>query len=125
MGFPLSVLCSRCPIDLDKPHILASAAETGLLRFKEQVLSKLKNIISAVQCERKTFQLIPLSALVDSRWTIPFFFKAYRILNNAKSESEDKKVKFNIFLKAYRIPNNAKAVSGSERKHIFGYTTLY
>jgi hypothetical protein len=29
------------------------------------------------------------------------------------------------FFKAYRIPNNAKAVSGSERKHFFGYTTPY
>ncbi len=58
-------------------------------------------------------------------YTFNIFFKAYRILNNAKSESEDKKVKFNIFFKAYRIPNNAKAVFGSERNKFFGYTTLY
>jgi hypothetical protein len=31
MGFPLSVLCSRRPMEMDKPHILASAAETGFL----------------------------------------------------------------------------------------------
>jgi hypothetical protein len=37
MGFPLSVICSGCPIELDKPHILALAAETGFLLFKEQV----------------------------------------------------------------------------------------
>jgi hypothetical protein len=37
MGFPLSSLCSGSPIELDKPHILALAAETGFLLFKEQV----------------------------------------------------------------------------------------
>jgi hypothetical protein len=40
---------------LDKPHILALAAETGFLLFKEQVPLKFKKEISAVQCERKTF----------------------------------------------------------------------
>jgi hypothetical protein len=58
MGFPLSVLCSGCPIELDKPHILAEAAETGFLRFKEQVLFNFKNKISTVQWEWKTSQLI-------------------------------------------------------------------
>ncbi len=38
--------------------------------FKEKVLFILKNKISAVQCKRKTFLLIPLSTPVDSRWTI-------------------------------------------------------
>jgi hypothetical protein len=37
MGFPLSVICSGCPIELAKPHILALAAETGFLLFKEQI----------------------------------------------------------------------------------------
>jgi hypothetical protein len=37
MGFPLSVICSGCPIELDKPHILALAAEIVFLLFKEQV----------------------------------------------------------------------------------------
>jgi hypothetical protein len=37
MGFPLSVNCCGRPIELDKPHILALAAETGFLLFKEQV----------------------------------------------------------------------------------------
>jgi hypothetical protein len=55
MGFPLSVLCSGRPIELDKPHILAQATETGFLQFKEQVLFKLQKKISAVQCERKNF----------------------------------------------------------------------
>jgi hypothetical protein len=27
VGLPLSVICSGCPIELDKPHILALAAE--------------------------------------------------------------------------------------------------
>jgi hypothetical protein len=54
MGFPLSVLCSGRPIELDKPHILALAAETGFLRFKEQVLHNFKNKTSAVQWEWKT-----------------------------------------------------------------------
>jgi hypothetical protein len=71
MVFPLSVLCSGRSIELDKPHILALATETSFLQFKEQVPFKLKNKISAVQCKRKTFRLIPLLTPVDSRWTIP------------------------------------------------------
>jgi hypothetical protein len=55
MGIPLSVICCGRPIELDKPHILALAAETGFLLFKEQVPLKFKKEISAVQCERKTF----------------------------------------------------------------------
>ncbi len=54
----------RTPIELDKPHILALAAETGFLLFKEQVPLKFKKEISAVQCERKTFRLISLSTLL-------------------------------------------------------------
>jgi hypothetical protein len=42
MGFPLSVICSGHPIELDKPHLLALAAETGFLLFKEQVPLKKK-----------------------------------------------------------------------------------
>jgi hypothetical protein len=49
MGFPLSVLCSSRPIELDKPHILALAAETVFLQIKEQVPLNFKNKISAVQ----------------------------------------------------------------------------
>jgi hypothetical protein len=64
MGFPQSIICSGRPIELDKPHILALAAETGFLLFKEQVPLKFKKEISAVQCERKTFQLISLSTPV-------------------------------------------------------------
>jgi hypothetical protein len=41
VGLPLSVICSRPPIELDKPHILALAAETGFLLFKEQVPLKI------------------------------------------------------------------------------------
>jgi hypothetical protein len=55
MGFPLSVICCGHPFELDKPHILALAAKTGFLLFKEQVPLKVKKEISAVQCERKTF----------------------------------------------------------------------
>jgi hypothetical protein len=36
---------------LDKPHILALAAETGFLRFKEQVPHNYNYKISAVQWE--------------------------------------------------------------------------
>jgi hypothetical protein len=42
MGFPLSVVCSGHPIELNKPHILALAAETSFLLFKEQVPLNLK-----------------------------------------------------------------------------------
>jgi hypothetical protein len=58
MGFPLSVLCSGRPIELDKPHILALAAEPGFLQFKEQVPHNFKNKISAVQWEWKTSRFI-------------------------------------------------------------------
>ncbi len=68
MGFPLSVICSGRPIELDKPLILALAAETGFLLFKEQVPLKFKKEISAAQCERKTFRLISLSTPVSVRF---------------------------------------------------------
>jgi hypothetical protein len=71
MGFPLSVICSGRPIELDKPHILALAAETGILLFKEQVPLKFKKEISAVQCEMKTFRMISLSTPVSFRCTFP------------------------------------------------------
>jgi hypothetical protein len=58
MSFPLSVLCSERPIELNKPHILASAAETSFLHFKEPVPLNFKNKISAVQWEGKTSRLI-------------------------------------------------------------------
>jgi hypothetical protein len=52
MGFPLSVICCGRPIELDKTHILALAAETGFLLFKEQVPSKFnKNISGSMQKE--------------------------------------------------------------------------
>jgi hypothetical protein len=56
MGFPLSVICRGHPIELDKPHILALAAESGFLLFKEQVPLKFKKEISAVHCKKKTFR---------------------------------------------------------------------
>jgi hypothetical protein len=71
MGFPLSVICSRRPIELDKQHILVLAAETGFLLFKEQVPLNFKKEISAVQCKRKTFRLISLSTTVIFHWTVP------------------------------------------------------
>jgi hypothetical protein len=71
MGFPLSVICSGRPIELDKPHILALATETGFLLFKEQVPLKFKKEISAVQCESKTFRFISLSTPVSFCWTVP------------------------------------------------------
>jgi hypothetical protein len=55
VGLPLSVICRGCPIELNKQHILALAAETGFLLFKEQVPLKLKKEISAIQYERKIF----------------------------------------------------------------------
>ncbi len=61
MGFPLTIICSGRPIELEKPHILALAAETSFLLFKEQVPLKFKKEILAVQCERKTFRLMSLS----------------------------------------------------------------
>jgi hypothetical protein len=57
---------------LDKPHILALAAETGFLLFKEQVPLKFETEISAVQCERKTFPFISLSTPVSFSLDSPF-----------------------------------------------------
>ena len=83
MGFPLSVICSGRPIELDKPHILALAAETGFLLFKEQVPLKFKKEISAVQCERKTFRMMSLSTPVSFRWTVPLnYCRKYLYLEN-------------------------------------------
>jgi hypothetical protein len=82
MGFLLSVICSRGPIEFDKPHILALAAETDILLFKEQVPLKFKKYISAVQCERKTFQFISLSTPVSFRWTVLFIFDAFSFFEN-------------------------------------------
>jgi hypothetical protein len=56
---------------LDKPQILAIAAETGFLLFKKQVRLKLKKNISGVQWERMTFRLISLSTPVSFRWAGP------------------------------------------------------
>jgi hypothetical protein len=59
MGFPLSVICCGCPLELDKPHILALAAETGFLLFKEQVPLKLKkiNISGSMQKENLSIDI--------------------------------------------------------------------
>jgi hypothetical protein len=57
MGFPLSVLCSGRPIELDKPHILALAAETGFLRFKEQVPLNFKNISGSMGIEDLSIEI--------------------------------------------------------------------
>jgi hypothetical protein len=37
IGFPLSVIGSGCPTEMDKPKTLAKATETGFLQSKEQV----------------------------------------------------------------------------------------
>jgi hypothetical protein len=47
--------CSGRPIQLDRPHILALAAEIVFLLLKEQVPFKFKKEIPAVQCDRKNF----------------------------------------------------------------------
>jgi hypothetical protein len=36
VGLPLSVICSGRPIELDKPHVLALAAETGFCNLKSK-----------------------------------------------------------------------------------------
>jgi hypothetical protein len=68
-GKPISAISSLAyryqlfagrPVELDKPHILALAAETFFLLFKEQDPLKIKKEISAVHWDRKTFRLISL-----------------------------------------------------------------
>jgi hypothetical protein len=54
-AFRYQLFAADAPIELDKPQILALAAETGFLLFKEQVPLKFKKEISAFQCKRKTF----------------------------------------------------------------------
>jgi hypothetical protein len=61
MGFPLSVICSGCPIELDNPHILALAAETGFLLFKEQVPLKFKKRNISGSMHRKEDHLIDIT----------------------------------------------------------------
>jgi hypothetical protein len=56
-GVTLQIFCSRRPMDMDKPNFLSQVAEIVFLRFIEQVPSKIKNQISAVYFERKTFRL--------------------------------------------------------------------
>jgi hypothetical protein len=53
----------------EKPHTLASAAETGYLQFKEQVPFQFENKISAVQCKMKAI-FIQLLTPLELRWTI-------------------------------------------------------
>jgi hypothetical protein len=48
---PLSVICSGRPIEINKPRILASAVQTGFLRFKEQVPLNIKNTSSSMPKE--------------------------------------------------------------------------
>jgi hypothetical protein len=67
---------------LDKPHILALAAETGNLPFKEQVPLKFKKEISAVQWERETFRLISLSTPDNFRWTVPLKDVSFEVLKS-------------------------------------------
>jgi hypothetical protein len=42
IGFPLSVICSGHPIDLNKPHILAEDPETVFYDLKIKFLLKYK-----------------------------------------------------------------------------------
>jgi hypothetical protein len=42
--------CSRSPLDMDKPHLVAFSRKTGFLLFKERVCFNFKIYISAVQC---------------------------------------------------------------------------
>jgi hypothetical protein len=75
MGFPLSVLCSGRPIELDEPHILALASETGFCDLKDKFPFILKiNKVSAVQWEWKTSRFISLSTPVNFHWTVPLRF---------------------------------------------------
>jgi hypothetical protein len=57
MGFPLSALCSGRPTELDKPHILALAAETGFLLFKEQDPLNLKKKYQRFNAKGRPFDL--------------------------------------------------------------------
>ncbi len=71
MGFPLSVICSGRPIELDKPHILALAAETRFLLFKEQAPLKFKKENQRFNAKGKPFDLYHFQPPVSFRWTVP------------------------------------------------------
>ncbi len=45
---------------MNKPHILAQAAEMVLSNLKSKLIFVFKTKISLVQCERKTFPPVPL-----------------------------------------------------------------
>ncbi len=70
MGCQQSVPYSTSRMYTEKPHTLASAAETGYLQFKEQVPFQFENKISAVQRKMKA-KLIKLLTPLKPRWTIP------------------------------------------------------
>jgi hypothetical protein len=55
VGLPLSDICSRRLNELDKPHILALAAETGFLLFKEQFPVKFKNKYQRFNAKGRSF----------------------------------------------------------------------
>jgi hypothetical protein len=40
IGLLLSAICSECPNEMDKPHILAYVIETSFLLFQKQIPSK-------------------------------------------------------------------------------------
>jgi hypothetical protein len=108
MGFPLSVICCGRPIELDKPHILALAAETGFLLLREQVPLKFKKEISAVQCERKTFRLISLSTLVSFRWIVPL---SIAVLERPEFNRLNKQCRFSnrwYYISSYKLSSTIK-----------------
>jgi hypothetical protein len=74
MGFPLSFVCSGHPIvQYWISHIFwLKQLKPVFCNLKRKLFLKKKNKMSAVQCVRKTFQLIPLLTPVDSLWTKHF-----------------------------------------------------
>jgi hypothetical protein len=74
LAYRYQLFAVDAPLNCDKPHILALAAETSFLLFKEQIPLTFKKEVSAVQCERKTYRMILLSTPVSFCWTVPLDF---------------------------------------------------
>jgi hypothetical protein len=77
IGSPLSVICSRCPIDLDKPHFSSQAAETSFFAILNSEFSLNFGINISGSKLNELIQVFTLS--VNSCWTIPFITVVFLI----------------------------------------------
>jgi hypothetical protein len=76
-------------------HIIWAKPLKPFLQLKEQVPFKFRNKISAIQCERQTFQLTPLPIHVNFRWKVILIYFAKKLRKN---------ILFTVDTSRYQIP---------------------